>query len=33
MMWCCGELYYHIGNLFLQNQTYGNIAPYVDFYI
>lgn len=33
MMWCCGELYYHTGNLFLQNQTYGNIAPYVDFYI
>ena len=33
MICCCGELYYHIRNLLLQNQTYGNIAPYVGFYI
>lgn len=33
MICYCGELSYYIGNLLLQNQAYGNIAPYVDFYI
>lgn len=33
MICYCGELSYYTGNLLLQNQAYGSIAPYADFYI